>query len=89
VGLLQIQLRETSWVSLAGALQSLGPFGSFLILARLATADELGRYSLADAVTVPVFLAGSIGQCNTRPKSFDRNVLAMRAARGLPTSRSH
>ncbi len=56
MGRLQIRLREMSWASLAGALQSLGPFGSFLILARLATADELGRYSLAVAITVPVFL---------------------------------
>ena len=32
--------------------------------------------------------AGSTGQRNTRAKSFNRNVLAMRAARGLPTSGS-
>ncbi|MDA0204926.1 MAG: hypothetical protein O2795_06220 [Acidobacteria bacterium] len=54
---MRIELRETVWASLAGALQSLGPFGSFLILARVASAEELGRYSLAVAVTVPVFLA--------------------------------
>ena len=50
-------LRETAWASVAGALQSLGPLGSFVILARLASAEELGRYSLAVAVAVPVFLA--------------------------------
>ncbi len=38
---------------------------------------------------LPRFGAGSTGQRNTRPKSFNRNVLAMRAARGLPTSGSH
>ncbi len=37
----------------------------------------------------PKMPAGSTGQRNTRPKSFNRNVLAMRAARGLPTSGSH
>ena len=57
MGGIRIGLRETSWASAAGALQSLGPFGSFLILARLASAEELGRYSLAVAVAVPVFLA--------------------------------
>lgn len=57
MGEIRIGLRETGWASLAGALQSLGPFGSFLILARLSTAEELGRYSLAVAVAIPVFLA--------------------------------
>jgi len=57
VGGIRIGLRETAWASVAGALQSLGPFGSFLILARLASAEELGRYSIAVAVAVPVFLA--------------------------------
>jgi O-antigen/teichoic acid export membrane protein len=50
-------LRETGWASAAGALQSFGPFGSFLILARLASVEELGRYSLAVAIAVPAFLA--------------------------------
>lgn len=54
---IRIGLRETGWASAAGALQSLGPFGSFLILARLASPEELGRYSLAVAVAVPIFLA--------------------------------
>ncbi len=40
------------------------------------------KYFLSEA-------AGSTGQRNTRAKSFNRNVLAMRAARGLPTSGSH
>ena len=52
-----MELRETAWASLAGTLQSIAPFGSFLILARLVSAEELGGYSLAVAVTVPVFLA--------------------------------
>ena len=37
-------------------LQALGPFGSFLLLARLAPAKELGQYSLAVAIVVPLFL---------------------------------
>jgi O-antigen/teichoic acid export membrane protein len=57
VGGIRLELRETAWASIAGALQSLGPFGSFWILARLTSAEELGRYSLAVAVAVPVFLA--------------------------------
>ena len=57
VGGIRIGLRETGWASLAGVLQSLSPFGSFLILARLSSAEELGRYSLAVAVAIPVFLA--------------------------------
>lgn len=57
MGEIRIGLRETGWASLAGVLQSLGPFGSFLILARLSSAEELGRYSLAVAVAIPVFLA--------------------------------
>jgi O-antigen/teichoic acid export membrane protein len=57
VGGIRIGLRETGWASLAGALQSLGPFGSFLILARLSSPQELGRYSLAVAIAIPVFLA--------------------------------
>ncbi len=57
MGGIRIGLRETSWASLAGVLQSLGPFGSFLILARLVSAEELGRYSLAVGVAVPIFLA--------------------------------
>lgn len=37
-------------------MQALGPFGSFLLLARLAPAEELGQYSLAVAIVVPLFL---------------------------------
>ena len=57
-----------------------------------------GTYPLKQAVwtfwrpqigSLPRCGAGSTGQRNTRPKSFNRNVLAMRAARGLPTSGSH
>lgn len=50
-------MRDTTWASAAGALQSLGPFACFLIVARLASAEELGRYSLAVAVVTPIFLA--------------------------------
>ena len=54
---MRIELRETVWESLAGALQSLGLSGRFLILARLASAEQLGRNSLAVAVTAPASLA--------------------------------
>ena len=57
MGGIRIGLRDTTWASVAGALQSLGPLATFLILARLASAEELGRYSLAVAVVAPVFLA--------------------------------
>ncbi len=56
--------------------------------------DADSRYQHASETAVDLRnlqdkFAGSTGQRNTRPKSFNRNVLAMRAARGLPTSGSH
>ena len=42
MGRLQIRLRETSWASLAGALQSFGPFGSFLIVKGGVNLDHFG-----------------------------------------------
>ncbi len=51
-----------------------------------------GRSRLSEGASIGLFPripASSTGRCNTRAKSFNRNVLAMRAARGLPTSGSH
>lgn len=57
MGRLRTETREAAWAACAGAIQSLGPVGTFLLLARWTTPDELGRYSLAIAIIVPVFLA--------------------------------
>lgn len=54
-------IRNTVWLSLALAFRSLGQAGLLIVFARFGSPETLGSYSLALAVTAPIFVFCEFG----------------------------
>ncbi|QOD02193.1 lipopolysaccharide biosynthesis protein [Pseudarthrobacter sp. BIM B-2242] len=54
-------LKNTIWLTLALAFRSLGQAGLLIVFARFGSADLLGEYTLALAITAPVFVFCEFG----------------------------